>query len=83
MVTEPNFMSPGGHMPTEYRAAPKRGDRVRMGEKPSLFEVIAVNTLMRTASVKSTDGKDQVIRHISWASLRFQSEVSEKRDSDN
>ena len=56
-------------MPAEYTTSLKRGDRVRMGEKPSLFEVIAVNTLMRTASVKSTDGKDQVTRHISWASL--------------
>jgi hypothetical protein len=62
---------------------PRKGDRVRMGEKPSLFEVVEVNTLMRTASLKSTDGEDHVTRHVSWASLRVQSGVSGKKDSYN
>jgi len=64
-------------------AGPKRGDRVRMGDKPILFEVIAVNRLMRTASVKSTDGKGQITRHVSWASLRFPASAADKEDSDS
>lgn len=63
--------------------APKPGDRVRMGEKSILFEVVAVNLLMRTASVKSTDGKGHVTRHVSWASLRLQAPSTDSEDADN
>jgi|HubBroStandDraft_3_1064219.scaffolds.fasta_scaffold3193723_1 hypothetical protein len=63
--------------------APKPGDRVRMGEKSILFEVVAVNLLMRTASVKSTDGKGQITRHVSWASLRLQTPSTDSEDTDN
>jgi hypothetical protein len=51
---------------------PKRGDRVRLTEQPVLFEVVDVNTLMQTANVKSTDGKEHVTRNIPWTSLKFQ-----------
>ena len=63
--------------------APKPGDRVSMGEKSILFEVVAVNLLMRTASLKSTDGKGHVTRHVSWASLRMQTPSADSEDSDN
>jgi hypothetical protein len=62
---------------------PKRGDRVRMGEKPSLFEVVGVNTLMHTASLKSTDGKGHVTRHVSWSSLRFKERSRKKENPGN
>ena len=55
---------------------PKRGDRVRLTEQPVLFEVVDVNTLMQTANVKSTDGKDHVTRNIPWTSLKFQGSTS-------
>jgi hypothetical protein len=43
-------------MIAEYTGSvPRRGDRVRMYEHPSLFEVVDVNMLMQTASLKSTD----------------------------
>jgi hypothetical protein len=50
---------------------PKRGDRVRLTDEPILFEVVDVNTLMQTANVKSTDGKEHVTRNIPWTSLKF------------
>jgi len=49
---------------------PKRGDRVRIGEQPSLFEVVDVNVLLQTANLKSTDETGHVTRNVSWASLR-------------
>jgi hypothetical protein len=51
---------------------PKRGDRVGLVEQAGLFEVVDVNTLMQTAHVKSTDGKEHVTRNIPWTSLKFQ-----------
>jgi hypothetical protein len=55
------------------RDLPKRGERVRVGEQPDLFEVVDVNMLMQTANLKATDGQGHVIRNIAWTSLKFQS----------
>jgi hypothetical protein len=55
---------------------PKRGDRVRMGEQPGLFEVVEVNMLLQTADLKSTRGKGQVIQNVAWLSLKFQRAAS-------
>jgi hypothetical protein len=61
------------HMSADYRGTvPKRGDRVGLGEKAALFEVVDVNMLMQTANLKSTDGKEHVTRNIPWTSLKFQ-----------
>lgn len=49
---------------------PKRGDRVGLYEKSGPFEVVDVNTLMQTASVKSAD--EHVTRNVPWTSLKFQ-----------
>ena len=49
---------------------PKRGDRVGLYEKAGPFEVVDVNTLMQTASVKSAD--EHVTRNVPWTSLKFQ-----------
>jgi hypothetical protein len=64
-------------MITEYTGSvPKRGDRVRMYEHPSLFEVVDVNMLMQTANLKSTDVEGRVTRNVDWSSLEFQSVAS-------
>jgi hypothetical protein len=58
------------HMSAEYSATvPKRGDRVGVYEKEGSFEVVDVNTLMQTASVKSAD--EHVTRNIPWTALKF------------
>ena len=51
---------------------PKKGDRVRIGEQPGIFEVVEVNMLLQTADLKSTRGKGQVTQNVSWTSLKFQ-----------
>jgi hypothetical protein len=51
---------------------PKRGGRVGVAEQAGQFEVVDVNTLMQTANLKSTDGKEHVTRNIPWTSLKFQ-----------
>jgi hypothetical protein len=64
-------------MSADYsRPVPKRGDRVRLTEQSVLFEVIDVNTLMQTANLKSTDGKEHVTRNIPWTTLKFQGAAS-------
>jgi hypothetical protein len=66
-------------MIAEYTGTvPKRGDCVRMGEQPDLFEVVDVNMLMQTANLKSTDGTGHVTRNVSWTSLKFQVAVSRR-----
>jgi hypothetical protein len=58
-------------MSAEYSGTiPKRGDRVGLYEKEGPFEVVDVNTLMQTASVKSVD--EHVTRNVPWTSLKFQ-----------
>jgi hypothetical protein len=58
-------------MSAEYSGTvPKRGDHVGLYEKSGPFEVVDVNTLMQTASVKSAD--EHVTRNIPWSSLKFQ-----------
>jgi hypothetical protein len=51
---------------------PKRGGHVGIAEQTGQFEVVDVNTLMQTANLKSTDGKEHVTRNIPWTSLKFQ-----------
>jgi len=53
---------------------PKRGDRVGLYDKSGPFEVVDVNTLMQTASVKSAD--EHVTRNVPWSSLKFQGTAS-------
>ena len=55
---------------------PKKGDCVRIGDQAGLFEVVEVNVLLRTANLKSTDGKGDVTHNVSWISLRFQRAAS-------
>ena len=55
---------------------PKIGDRVRMGEEASPFDVVDVNLLMQTANLKSTDGEGHVTRNVAWTSLKFQNVAS-------
>lgn len=60
-------------MIAEYTGTiPKRGDSIRMAERPGLFEVVDVNMLMQTANLKSTDGTGHVTRNVPWTSLKFQ-----------
>jgi hypothetical protein len=67
----------GGPMIAEYTGTvPRRGDRVRLYEHPSLFEVVDVNMLMQTANLKSTDVQGRVTRNVAWSSLEFQSVAS-------
>jgi hypothetical protein len=59
-------------MLAEYAGTvPKRGDRVRVDEQPSLFEVADFNMLMQTTNLKSTDGRGLITRNVSWSSLKF------------
>ena len=55
---------------------PKIGDRVRMGEEASPFDVVDVNMLMQTANLKSTDGEGHVTRNVPRTSLKFQNAAS-------
>jgi hypothetical protein len=48
---------------------PKRGDRVGMGQRLGVGEVVDINSLMRTANVKSTDGQGRITRNVPWTSL--------------
>lgn len=63
-------------MTTGLGIVPKKGDRVRMGEQPSLFEVVDIHVLLQTANLKATDGTGHITTNVSWSSLRFQRAVS-------
>ena len=59
-------------MIAEYRGTiPKRVDRVGIAQQEGVFEVVDINSLMQTANVKSTDGRGDVTRNVSWTSLKF------------
>jgi hypothetical protein len=63
------------HMSANYTGTvPKRGDRVALYDKSGPFEVVDVNTLMQTASLKSAD--EHVTRNVPWSSLKFQGAAS-------
>jgi hypothetical protein len=67
---------PKPQMATAYNGSiPKSGDRVGLSQQEGVFEVVAVNSLMQTANVKSTDGQGHVIGNVSWTSLRFLSKT--------
>ena len=64
-------------MSAEYAGTvPKIGNRVGIAEQAGLFEVVDVNTLMQTASLKATDGQGHVTRNVPWTSLKFQGAAS-------
>ena len=76
-AAHPAAVAKEDHMSADYSGTvPKRGDRVRLAEQSVLFEVVDVNTLMQTANLKSTDGKEHVTRNIPWTSLKFQGAAS-------
>jgi len=52
-------------------SVPRRGDRFRMYEQPSLFEVVDVHMLMQTVNLKSTNVQGCVTRNVAWSSLEF------------
>jgi hypothetical protein len=54
--------------PTNGRI-PRRGDRVGMGQRLGVCEVVGINSLMHTANVKSTDGQGRITRNVPWTSL--------------
>jgi hypothetical protein len=58
-------------MIAEYKGTiPKRGDHVSVAEQEGVFEVADINSLMQTASIKSTDGQGHVTRNVPWTSLK-------------
>ena len=56
---------------------PMIGDRVGMDDHSGLFEVVDVNMLMQTASLKATDQQGHVTRFVPWTSLKFQRAASQ------
>ena len=50
--------------------APKRGDHVASTQHEGIFEVVAVNSLMQTANLRSVDGKAPVIPNVPWTALK-------------
>jgi hypothetical protein len=51
-------------------AAPKIGERVAIAQQEGAFEVEAINSLMQTANLKSTDGQGHITRNVPWTSLK-------------
>jgi hypothetical protein len=49
---------------------PKRGERVSLAGQEAVFEVDAINSLMQTANLKSTDGQGHITRNVPWTSLK-------------
>jgi hypothetical protein len=49
---------------------PKRGERVSVSQQEGVFEVDAINSLMQTANLKSTDGQGHITRNVPWTSLK-------------
>jgi hypothetical protein len=49
---------------------PKIGDRVAIAQQEEVFEIVAINSLMQTANLKSTDGKGHITRNVAWTSLK-------------
>jgi hypothetical protein len=59
-------------MIAEYKGTiPKRGDRVGNAEQEGVFEVVDINSLMQTATLKSTDEQGHITRNVPWTSLKF------------
>lgn len=48
---------------------PKIRDHVNVDQQTGVFEVAAINSLMRTADVKSTDGTGHLTKNLPWTSL--------------
>ena len=49
---------------------PKRGDHVSLTQQEGVYEVDAINSLMQTANLKSTDGQGHITRNVPWTSLK-------------
>ena len=59
-------------MSGEYTGTiPKIGNHVGIVDQAGSFEVVDVNTLMQTASLKAMDGAGHVTRNVPWTSLKF------------
>jgi hypothetical protein len=52
-------------------AIPKIGDLVDIAQQEGAFEIVAINSLMQTADLKSTDGNGHITRNVDWTSLKF------------
>jgi hypothetical protein len=50
---------------------PKRGNHVGIDGQSGVFEVVDVNMLMQTATLKSMDGPGHITRDVPWTSLKF------------
>jgi hypothetical protein len=51
-------------------SAPKHGDCVTCSQHDGTFEVVAVNSLMQTANIRSLDGNAPVIPNVAWTTLK-------------
>jgi len=49
--------------------APKNGDHVSAAEHEGIFEVVGVNSLMRTVNIRLVDGTGHVIPNVPWTML--------------
>ncbi|HEX5424091.1 MAG TPA: hypothetical protein VFW94_11115 [Candidatus Acidoferrales bacterium] len=49
---------------------PKYGEHVTCIERVGTYEVVAVNSLMQTANIRSMDGNAPVIPNIAWTALK-------------
>lgn len=49
---------------------PKHGEKVTCTEYQGTFEVVAVNSLMQTANIRSMDGNAPVIPNVAWTALK-------------
>jgi hypothetical protein len=58
-------------MTTNTAPIPKRGDRVSTAQREGVFEVADINSLMQTASLKSTDGQGHITPNVPWTTLKF------------
>jgi hypothetical protein len=57
-------------MATENVTIPKRGELVGTAEQEGVFEIADINSLMQTATLKSTDGHGHLTRNVPWTSLK-------------
>jgi hypothetical protein len=59
-------------MSSEYSGTvPKIGNHVEMVGQSDWLEVVDVNMLMQTASLKAMDGQGRVTRNVPWTSLKL------------
>lgn len=49
---------------------PKYGEHVTCSDHQGTYEVVAVNSLMQTANIRSMDGTTPVIPNVAWTALK-------------